>query len=106
MTFIYLLIADIGGLLSNTGHNNFLKNGRDNELEGDDLGVLFMIRFGYSPEEMIGVMKILKAAAGTNRLPGFKSTHPDPDNRIEIIQKAIEKYKTKKALKFKAFFYE
>ena len=52
-----------------------------------------MLKAGYNPEEMIGVMKILKAAAGPNRVPEFQSTHPDPDNRIEKIQEAIEKYR-------------
>ena len=42
---------------------------------------------------MIGVMEILKAAAGPNRVPEFQSTHPDPDNRIEKIKEAIKKYK-------------
>ena len=41
---------------------------------------------------MIEVMKILKAAAGPNRVPEFQSTHPDPENRIEKIQEAIQKY--------------
>jgi predicted Zn-dependent protease len=42
---------------------------------------------------MIGVMEILKQAAGPNRVPEFQSTHPDPENRIEKIQESIEKYK-------------
>ena len=69
-----------------------LGNGRGDELESDDLGVRFMIDAGYNPHEMIEVMKILKAAAGPNRLPEFKSTHPDPENRIEKIEEAIKKY--------------
>ncbi|MDO5971627.1 M48 family metalloprotease [Flavivirga aquimarina] len=85
--------ADMGGLVNSIGQNTLLTNGRDDELESDDLGVLFMLNAGYNPEEMIGVMKILKAAAGPNRVPEFQSTHPDPDNRIEKIQEAIEKYK-------------
>jgi len=52
-----------------------------------------MIKSNYNPEEMIGVMEILKAAAGPNRVPEFQSTHPDPDNRIEKIKEAIKKYK-------------
>ncbi|MFL1012983.1 M48 family metalloprotease [Flavisericum labens] len=85
--------ADMGGLVSGIGQNTLLTNGRDDELESDDLGVKFMIKSGYNPQEMIGVMEILKTAAGPNRVPEFKSTHPDPDNRIEKIQEAIEKYK-------------
>lgn len=72
-----------------------MKYGREDELESDDLGVLFMMNAGYNPEEMIGVMKILKSAAGDNRVPEFQSTHPDPENRIEKIKEAIIKYRNK-----------
>lgn len=84
--------ADAGGIVAGIGQNTLLTNGRDDELESDDLGVLFMIQSGYNPEEMIEVMRILKEAAGTSRVPEFQSTHPDPDNRIEKIRKAIKKY--------------
>ncbi len=71
-----------------------MKYGRGDELESDELGVRFMLDAGYQPEEMIGVMKILKAAAGPNRVPEMQSTHPDPENRIEKIKEAIQKYRT------------
>ena len=85
--------ADIGNLVGGIGHNILLKNGRGDELESDDLGVKFMIDAGYDPYQMIGVMEILKKAAGPNRVPEFQSTHPDPENRIERIKEAIQKYK-------------
>ncbi|MDT0559329.1 M48 family metalloprotease [Ichthyenterobacterium sp. W332] len=85
--------ADMGGLVGGIGQQTLLKNGRGDELESDALGVQFMIDAGYDPEELIGVMKILKAAAGPNRTPEFQSTHPDPDNRIEKIKEAIRVYK-------------
>ena len=85
--------ADAGGLVSGIGQQTLLTNGRDDELESDELGVKFMIDAGYNPEEMIGVMEILKAAAGPNRVPEFQSTHPDPDNRIEKIKETIAKYR-------------
>lgn len=85
--------ADAGGLVSGIGQQTLLTNGRDDELESDELGVKFMIDAGYNPEEMIGVMEILKAAAGPNRVPEFQNTHPDPDNRIEKIKEAIAKYR-------------
>ena len=66
--------------------------GREDELESDDLGVKFMIDAGYNPIELIGVMEILKAAAGPNRTPERMSTHPDPENRVEKIKEAIKKY--------------
>jgi predicted Zn-dependent protease len=70
-----------------------MKYGREDELESDELGVRFMIDAGYNPKEMIKVMEILKAAGGGQRVPEFQSTHPDPENRIEKIKAAIEKYK-------------
>lgn len=86
--------GDLGGVLGGIGQNTLLKNGRGDELESDELGVLFMIQSGYNPYEMIEVMKILKAAAGPNRVPEFQSSHPDPENRIEKIKEAIEKYQS------------
>ena len=84
--------GDIGNVVGGIGQNTLLKNGRADELESDELGVLFMIQAGYDPYEMIKVMKILKDAAGPNRVPEFQSTHPDPENRIEKIEEAIIKY--------------
>lgn len=84
--------GDIGNVVGGIGQNTLLKNGRGDELESDDLGVLFMIQSGYNPNEMIKVMQILKAAAGPNRVPEFQSTHPDPENRIQKIKESIAKY--------------
>ena len=86
--------ADMGNVVAGIGQNKLLTNGRDDELESDELGVLIMLQAGYDPEEMIRVMEILKEASGGNRVPEFQSTHPDPDNRIERIREAIEKYRT------------
>lgn len=84
--------ADAGGLIAGVGQNILLGNGRDDELESDDMGVLFMIKSGYDPNQLIGVMQILKAASGPSNLPEFQSSHPDPDNRIEKIKESIVKY--------------
>ena len=83
-------IGQMSAMIANTIN---MKYGREDELESDELGVLFLIKAGYQPEEMIGVMEILKAAAGPNRTPEFQSTHPDPENRIEMIKEAIDKYR-------------
>ncbi|WP_373075567.1 M48 family metalloprotease [Zeaxanthinibacter enoshimensis] len=85
--------ADAGGIVNEIGQNTLLKNGRGDELESDELGVLFMLQTGYPPEEMIHVMEILKNAAGPNRVPEFQSTHPDPENRIQRIRDAIDRFK-------------
>ena len=84
--------GDLGNVVGGIGQNKLLTNGRGDELESDELGVLLMIQSGYDPYEMIKVMEILKEAAGPNRAPEFQSTHPDPENRIEKIKEAIVKY--------------
>lgn len=69
-----------------------LKYGRDDELQADNLGVRFMCEAGYDPQAMIQVMEILKSASNGQSQPEFFSTHPNPDNRIERIQAAIQQY--------------
>lgn len=91
--------ADMGGVVAGIGQNTLLKNGRGDELESDDLGVLFMMQSGYDPEEMVQVMEILKTASGgSERVPEFQSTHPDPGNRIERIRESIEKYRNEEGV--------
>ena len=68
-----------------------LKFSRSDELEADSLGVKYMAQAGYDPRSMIEVMKILEQNAGPNRQPEFMSTHPDPGNRIQRIQEAIDR---------------
>jgi predicted Zn-dependent protease len=77
-------IAQLVGAMIN------MKYGRDDELQSDRLGVRFMADAGYDPRSLIGVMEALEEASGGARQPEFMSTHPDPGNRIEEIQKAIE----------------
>jgi len=70
-----------------------MKYGRGQELQSDELGVRFMLEAGYEPEGLLGVMKILEEASGGQRVPEFQSTHPSPENRMERIKDAIQKYK-------------
>lgn len=74
--------AYIGQLLN-------MKYGRDDELESDKLGIRFMVKSGYDPYAMIGVMQILAEASDGGGQPEFFSTHPNPSNRIDEIKNAI-----------------
>lgn len=67
-----------------------MKYGRDDELQSDQLGIIFMSNAGYDPNAMVGVMEILAAAGGGQQRSEFFSTHPNPDNRIGRIQATIE----------------
>ena len=66
-----------------------MRYGRDDEIESDFFGVCFMDEAGYDPQAMIGVMEILAQASGGQSQPEFFSTHPNPENRIQRIQEAI-----------------
>ncbi len=72
----------------------FLKFGRDDENQSDELGVRYMTRLGYDPRELAGVMEMLGAssrlASPGGRLPEWQSTHPDPENRVESILARVE----------------
>jgi predicted Zn-dependent protease len=67
-----------------------LKFGRDDELESDFLGVCFMSDAGYDPRDMIRVMQVLAESRQGEAPPEFFSTHPNPENRIQRIQQAIQ----------------
>ena len=67
-----------------------LKFTRSDELESDKLGVRYMTEAGYDPRSMVGVMEVLKKASSGRGGPEFFQTHPNPENRIEKIKKAIQ----------------
>ena len=70
----------------------FLKFSRDDERQSDDLGLRYMIRAGYDPREMPDVFETLRRvseAQGAGRIPGWLSTHPAPENRIERIDERL-----------------
>ena len=62
---------------------------REDELQSDSLGVQIMAEAGYDPRSMVAVMQTL-AASRPAGMPEFFSTHPNPDNRIERIEAAIQ----------------
>jgi len=68
-----------------------MKYSRTDESQADQLGVRFMSQAGYDPRSMIKVMQILQQSGGNSGQPEFMSSHPDPGNRIQAIQKEIEK---------------
>jgi predicted Zn-dependent protease len=67
-----------------------MKYGRDDELQSDRLGVRFLVDAGYDPRALMRVMEVLGTASGGARQPEFMSTHPDPGNRIQRIEEAIQ----------------
>lgn len=63
----------------------FLKFGRDDESQADQLGFRYMLNAGYAPTEMAEMFKTLGrlSGGGEGRVPEWLSTHPDPGNRVQ-----------------------
>ncbi len=72
----------------------FLKFGRDDESQSDELGVDYSTQVGYDAHEManfFAVLKNLQGQAGVN-IPEWQSTHPDPANRFNNVHALADKY--------------
>ena len=79
-------LAGFGDLASQGLGLLFMKFGRDDETQADDLGFKYMTAAGYSPTEMAEMFRTLQrlgGGTGEGRTPEWLSTHPDPGNRVQ-----------------------
>jgi predicted Zn-dependent protease len=79
-------VADLGEALGAGLQLAFLKYGRDDEREADDLGFRYALAQGYDVREMADVFASLGRLAGDDGrspVPAWMSTHPDPGERVE-----------------------
>lgn len=82
-------IAQLGDLLGSGLQLLFLKYGRDDERESDELGFRYMLQTGYDVEQMDDVFRALLAAgeqAGASPLPDWLSSHPTEAERIRTAE--------------------
>ena len=80
-------LAQFGDLASQGLGLLFLKFGRDDETQADDLGFRYMLNAGYAPQEMAEMFRTLQrmgSGGGEGRVPEWLSTHPDPGNRVQM----------------------
>lgn len=71
----------------------FLKFSRDDERQADDLGLRYMVRAQYDPQQMPGVFEMLERvsqASGGGGMPEWLATHPNPGNRRERMIQALD----------------
>lgn len=79
----------------------FLKFGRDDERESDRLGVEYSTKIGYDAHQMAGFFTTLErqgARAGSVELPDILSTHPNPGDRHNAINKLATEWQQKQNL--------
>ncbi|MDI1320909.1 MAG: M48 family metallopeptidase [bacterium] len=71
---------------------------RKKEKEADHIGIMYMARAGYNPEESVKVIeKLEQISAGKATPPAWLSTHPSNPERIlqlmDLMPKALEVYR-------------
>lgn len=72
------------------GQLALLNYSRNQELEADRLGLVFMAMAGYDPNEAVGFwQRMAQAKEGGQAPPEFLSTHPSDARRINSISKLI-----------------
>lgn len=60
---------------------------RNQELEADHLGLVYMAKAGYHPSAARDLwVRMMEARRGQSRPPEFLSTHPSPETRIRQIE--------------------
>jgi len=61
---------------------------RTQEKQADSVGLDYMVKAGYTPSGMVETMEILQKQSESRTIE-FLSTHPSPENRIELIKQHI-----------------
>ena len=64
----------------------FLKYSREYESQADLLGAQILARAGYDPRQMANMFKTIEAQGG-GKQPEWMSSHPNPGNRYEAINR-------------------
>jgi len=73
----------------------FLKFSRDDERQADALGVEYSSKIGYDAHKMADFFKVLKKMSlseSEGGVPTFLSTHPDPGDRYNDVNKAATEW--------------
>jgi predicted Zn-dependent protease len=83
-------LAQFGELGSTALGLMFLRFGRDDETQADELGFRYMTAQTYDPSEMTEMFRTLERTSGEGSdIPEWLSTHPDPGNRVTRTQERI-----------------
>ena len=67
----------------------FLKNGRDDEAQSDELGVRYASRAGWDPAgvpRMLTTLGRIEETSDSKGVPNWLASHPPPDDRVQRVQ--------------------
>ena len=79
--------VQVGRIVNNLTQLSF---SREDEREADLYGLDYLVKAGYTPFGMVETMEILQKQGGSRPIEFF-STHPNPENRIGLIQQQIHR---------------
>jgi len=80
----------------------FLRFSRDNEREADDLAVEYASKAGYDSAPLAVFFETLERMnPGSDRsgLPGWFSTHPSPEDRVQVVRVRAKEWQEKLGLR-------
>ncbi|MEO8201269.1 MAG: M48 family metalloprotease [Gemmatimonadota bacterium] len=85
-------VARFSGLASQGLGLLFLKYGRDDETQADDLGFRYAMAGNYDVRQMLDLFRTLERVSvlGGGGVPQWLSTHPDPGNRLAKTQSRLD----------------
>ena len=66
-----------------------LPYGRNHELEADRMGLVYLARAGYDPEEAVRFWERMDATGSSQQPPEWASTHPSHGSRIQRLKEII-----------------
>ncbi|QRR02515.1 M48 family metalloprotease [Dyadobacter sandarakinus] len=79
-----------------------LSYSREHETESDKIGVEYSSKIGYDAHQMadfFGTLKRISEKSGQT-IPTFQSTHPDPGDRMNKVEKLATQYQTEHPAKY------
>jgi predicted Zn-dependent protease len=80
----------------------FLRFSRDNVREADDLGVEYASKVGYDSAQLASFFETLERmnpGSDQSGLPGWFSTHPSPQDRVQVVRNRAKEWQRKLGLR-------
>ena len=66
-----------------------LPNSRQAEAEADRIGIELAAKAGYDPHAAVTLWQKMEKLSGGKNPPEFLSTHPNPENRLQKLEKLV-----------------
>ncbi len=86
-----ILAGEAGAQLGALGVQAWMTQySREYETQADILGAQIMADAGYDPRDLANMFKTIEKESGGSRTPEFLSSHPNPENRYENINREAD----------------